>query len=249
MNSLLPSPSVKTQHAPDGRFCKRVACWFNFQFSAPTVSMPRRYIVKYQDIRSQLKTGDVLLFSGKSGISEGIKFFTLSKWSHVGMIYKFESDDDPKGSIFCWESTTLSNLADADTGKLTQGVQRVELSERLERCFASGYEISVRPLSKPLSSDMIKTLNAFRHEVSGRPYEKSKLDLLRAAYDGPFGGNKEDLSSLFCSELVAEAYQRMKLLAEDKPSNEYTPKDFSAERKLRLESPYSLGNEITIEAL
>ena len=57
--------------------------------------------MKYQDIRSQLKTGDILLFSGKGGISEGIKFFTLSKWSHVGMVYKFESELDPKGSVFC----------------------------------------------------------------------------------------------------------------------------------------------------
>jgi hypothetical protein len=205
--------------------------------------------VKYRDLRSELKTGDILLFSGKGGISEGIKFFTLSKWSHVGMVYKFESDLDPKGSIFCWESTTLNDVADADTGKLTQGVQRVELSERLERCFAKGYEISVRRLSQPLTNDMIKELNEFRHEVSGRPYEKSKLDLIKAAWDGLLVGSKEDLSSLFCSELVAEAYQRMKLLTEEKPSDEYTPKDFSSEKRLRLELGYSFGNEIAIEAL
>jgi hypothetical protein len=41
------------------------------------------------------------------------------------------------------------------------------------------------------------------------------------------GINKEDLSSLFCSELVAEAYQKMGLLTEQLPSNEYIPKDFS----------------------
>jgi len=205
--------------------------------------------MKYQDLRSQLKTGDVLLFSGKSGISEGIKFFTLSKWSHVGIVYKFESDLDPKGSIFSWESTTLCDVADADTGKLTQGVQRVELSERLERCFATGYEISVRQLSEPLSNEMVRKLNDFRHEVSGRPYEKNRIDLIKAAWDGPFGKNKEDLSSLFCSELVAEAFQRMGLLGQTKPSDEYSPKDFSAEKRLQLELGYSLGNEISIQAL
>ncbi|OGR24926.1 MAG: hypothetical protein A2277_16825 [Desulfobacterales bacterium RIFOXYA12_FULL_46_15] len=205
--------------------------------------------MKYENIRSQLKTGDILLFSGKGRISEGIKFFTLSKWSHVGMIYRFDDSRDPKGSIFCWESTTLSNLEDADTGKLTQGVQRVELSERLERCFASGYEISVRSLSKNLTDDMIRTLNDFRHVVSGRPYEKDKIELLKAAYDGIFGANREDLSSLFCSELVAEAYQRMGLLPENTPSNEYTPKDFSSEKGLSLSQGYTLLNEIAISAL
>lgn len=164
--------------------------------------------MKYSEIRNQLKTGDILLFSGKGGISEGIKFFTLSKWSHVGMVYKIDDPLDAKGSVFCWESTTLGEINDADTGKLTKGVQRVELSERLERCFAKGYEISVRQLSKTLTDDMIRALNNFRHEVSGRPYEKDKIELIKSAYDGIFGENKEDLSSLFCSELVAEAYQK-----------------------------------------
>lgn len=205
--------------------------------------------MKYDALRSQLKTGDVLLFSGKSKISEGIKFFTLSKWSHVGMVYRFESELDPKGSIFCWESTSIGNVADADTGKLTKGVQRVELSERLERCFAEGYEISVRPLSKPLTDDMVRALNAFRHEVSGRPYEKNKLELIKSAWDSILGANKEDLSSLFCSEMVAEAFQRMGLLTEDMFSNEYTPKDFSSEKRLILKLGYGLGNEIAIEAL
>ena len=35
----------------------------------------------------------------------------------------------------------------------------------------------------------------------------------------PFGKNKEDLSSVFYSELVAEAYQTLGLLDEKKPSN------------------------------
>ena len=205
--------------------------------------------MKYQELRSDLKTGDILLFSGKGGISDGIKFFTLSKYSHVGMVYRFDDPRDPKGSVFCWESTTLSDVHDADSGKLTKGVQRVELSERLERCFSLGYEISVRQLSRSLSDKMLTALNNFRHEVSGRPYETSRIELLKAAYDGLFGDNKEDLSSLFCSELVAEAYQSMGLLSEAMPSNEYIPKDFSQERQLRLQMDYRLQNEIDIHAL
>jgi hypothetical protein len=205
--------------------------------------------MKYQALRNQLKTGDILLFSGKSGISEGIKFFTLSKWSHVGLVYRFQDPLDSFGSIFCWESTTLSDIADAETGKLTKGVQRVELSERLERCFAKKYEVSVRRLNQPLTDQMIIALNQFRVEVSGRPYEQNKIELIKSTYDGIFGQNKEDLSSLFCSELVAEAYQKMGLLTNDIPSNEYTPKDFSHEKHLRLLNQFSLGNEEQIDAL
>ena len=115
---------------------------------------------KYEDIRENLKTGDIVLFSGKGGISHGIKLVTNSKWSHVGMVLRL-------------------------------------------------------PDSK-------------------------------AAYDGPLGHNEEDLSSLFCSELVAEAYQRIGLLTSAMPSNEYTPKDFAERRGLKLEKG-KLGEEISVE--
>jgi hypothetical protein len=41
----------------------------------------------------------------------------------------------------------------------------------------------------------------------------------------------------------------MGLLSEDKPSNEYTPKDFSNERTLRLQSDYYLSNEMNVVSL
>lgn len=202
----------------------------------------------YSTIRDKLKTGDVLLFSGKSRISEGIKFFTRSKWSHVGMVYVVK-DNGGGTSVFCWESTTLSDLKDAETGRRTKGVQRVELSERLERCFADDYQITVRQLTKPLSDTMLHALDAFRHEVSGRPYEKNLIQLLKSAYDGVLGDNKEDLSSLFCSELLAEAFERMGLLPEAVASNEYTPKDFSEEKSMQLLLDYGFEKEFPIEAL
>ena len=73
-----------------------------------------------------------------------------------------------------------------------------------------------------------------RRELAGRKYEADKLQLIKAAWDHAFGHNTEDLSSLFCSELVAEAYQRLGLLDENKPSNEYVRGDFSEKRVLSL---------------
>lgn len=50
-------------------------------------------------------------------------------------------------------------------------------------------------------------------------------------------------------KLVAEAYQKMGLLNEEIPSNEYIPKDFSNEKHLNLELGYQLQNEIAILSL
>lgn len=81
---------------------------------------------------------------------------------------------------------------------------------------------------------MYEELLKFRKEVQGRPYEKSKTELILSAIDFQedylsfLRNTKEDLSSLFCSELVAAAYMRMGLLGDKRLSNEYTPDDFSS---------------------
>ncbi len=195
---------------------------------------------KYSEIRDELKTGDIVLFSGKGGISAGIKWGTLSRWSHVGMILSLDEYD----FVTIWESTTLSNISDLDYQKPRKGVQLVPLSSRVNKYKG---DIAIRQLGDvEFNSDNVKDLMQLRREVTGREYEKDTLELIKAAYDGPFGHNEEDLSSLFCSELVAEAYQRLGLLDEEKPSNEYTPADFSDKRGLELLEG-NLGPEIMVK--
>ncbi|MFH1214863.1 MAG: hypothetical protein V1706_00005 [Pseudomonadota bacterium] len=194
-----------------------------------------------KELRSKLNTGDVILFSGKGGISAGIKWATLSRWSHVGMIVVLPEYD----FVTVWESTTLSSLVDLDTKVPHKGVQLVPLSSRMESYDG---EVAVRQLNGvAFDNNDIINLMKLRRELAGKEYEKNTIELIKAAYDGPLGRNSEDLSSLFCSELVAEAYQRLGLLNEDKPSNEYTPSDFSEKKQLKLLEG-SLGKEVFLKA-
>ena len=194
----------------------------------------------YEKVRPDLKTGDLILFSGKGGISAGIKWATLSRWSHVGMILVLSEYD----FVTVWESTTLSSVIDLDSKTPKKGVQLVPLSARVASYDG---EIAVRRLlGHKIGEDDIKKLMRFRKKVTGTPYEQDKIELIKAAYDGPLGRNSEDLSSLFCSELVAESYQCLGLLSEDKPSNEYTPADFSEDANLILLKG-RLGKEIYIK--
>ena len=162
----------------------------------------------YEQMRGELRTGDIVLFSGKSGVSNIIKLATFSAWSHVGMVLRLPQSR----AAFLWESTTLSDLKDVIDGVAKRGVQLVLLSERLRRYTGN---VRIRRLQGfDVSEDAYYDLMEFRESVRGRDYEQSRVELIKAAYDGPFGANLEDLSSLFCSELVAEAYQRMGLLNE-----------------------------------
>jgi hypothetical protein len=194
----------------------------------------------YTKLRDSLKTGDIVLFSGKGGISAGIKWATVSRWSHVGMILTLPEYD----FVTIWESTTLSNVEDLDTKTPVKGVQLVPLSARIQ---SYGGDIAVRQLSGvELAQEDARELMQLRRDIAGRPYEEDKIELIKAAYDGPLGRNAEDLSSLFCSELVAEAYQRLGLLDETKHSNEYTPADFSEDEDLDLLRG-GLGAEIILK--
>lgn len=181
--------------------------------------------MSYLACRDRIETGDIILYSGKGPISTGIKAATFSHWSHVGMAVRVPRPD----LVLVYQSTTLSKAMDLTSGEAVQGVQINLLSESIR--IYNG-DIGVRHLDVLRTPAMIQALTLFREEMKGKPYEENKLELIKSAWDGPFGHNEEDLSSLFCSELVAEAYQRMGLLSEEKPSNEYTPKDFAGDLPL-----------------
>lgn len=198
----------------------------------------------YTTVRDKLETGDLILFSGKGGTSTGIKWLTNSKWSHVAMVVRLDDWD----TLLLWEATTLMDLKDVLTGKCRQGVQLVTLSDRIASYDG---EVSVRFLDVKRTPKMKRALVELRQELRGRKYETRKIELLRAAYDGPLGENSSDLSSLFCSELIAESYQRMGLLPSGSkalPSNEYTPRDFSDKgTRMELLLGATLSPELQIE--
>jgi hypothetical protein len=181
---------------------------------------------KLGECGAPLQTGDILLFSGKSGSSESIKWATFNPWSHVAMVLVL-----PQYGFPClWEATTDTNLACLDSGQFRSGVQLVPLAARVQH-----YEGDValrRLLDVQLAEARLQPLHALRRMLAGRAYEQDKLELMAAAYDGPFGEQGEDLRELFCSELTAAAYRALGLLRAGtggKPCNEYVPADFSEE--------------------
>jgi len=178
--------------------------------------------MKYEQYRPLARTGDIALFDGKGAVSCLIKWFSRGDWSHVGLILRLDEWD----CVLLWESTTLSDVADVESGKPRKGVQLVPLRNRI-----AGYDgrLAIRRIQKELPSDKKAELARFRTMVRGRPYEESLIELAKAAWDGPFGKNTPDLSSLFCSEGVAAALQFIGLIGESIPSNEYTPDDFGTD--------------------
>ena len=144
---------------------------------------------------------------------------------------------------------------DVESGKVVRGVELLPLRHQI---YSGWYErVAIRRLTgvdDEQRKQMYKDLLKFRTEVQGRPYEKSDLELARSALDFQedylsfLRNTHEDLSSLFCSELVAEAYKHMGILNTEKLSNEFTPDDFSSARDSKLTLNFGkLEPEVYIE--
>jgi hypothetical protein len=132
---------------------------------------------------------------------------------------------------------------DVRYGTVFQGVQLVRVSD-LFRTFDGS--IAVRKLQPALSDAQILRFSAFVDEVYGRPFCGSK----KVSVGAWRRRNKpSDSQSYFCSELVAETYQRVGLIPRPPsgPSaNNFIPADFSTTfpgSLLPLEAGISLAEE------
>lgn len=179
--------------------------------------------MRYTELRSRLKTGDIVLFSGRGFVSWLIRLITWSEWSHVGMVIRGHLLG--QDMVLCWESTTRSSVADANTGKRRDGVQLIPLRSRV--CTYKG-RIGVRQLKTRLTIGGERKLVWFYQRVKNRPYEGRWWEPLKAAL--PARNKRKQLDQLFCSEMVAEALMVVGRLPDGDaylPSNEYTPADFA----------------------
>lgn len=98
-----------------------------------------------------------------------------------------------------------------------------------------------RPLEHERSEEMLHTLEEFIQEVRGKKFKLSASKLL--------GKHRESASEegYFCSELLATAFKRCGLLAQDMAASRYWPGHFSTEKKIELVGEARLGEELLID--
>jgi hypothetical protein len=201
---------------------------------------PAGFTPEYAELRPRLALGDVVLYGGDTPQCRRLKAMMRSRWSHVAMVVRLEGDEGP----LLWEATGASGMADLVSESEDGGVHLVRLEDWANKY---GGDIAVRQLTVERLAGFFAAFRAFFEQVHGRPYEQTRTQTIRACFKSFFLRNRrEDLSSLFCSELVAATYQRLGLLPMEPPSNTYTPRDFGAEGKLPLREGAALGEEVMI---
>lgn len=200
------------------------------------------------------RTGDLVLWSSRGSEATLVKIATGSYYSHIGIVLVMRPPLHPDESgvyLYHSPSDALTGLVDrfSNPPRSKAGPQLNDLRTALYVC-RHAKSIEVRRLrcgadkaSHPWATGVLDTRTsttvAFARAEHTKMYEQSVWELWRSAYDGPGGMNTEDLSSYFCSELVAELLKRARVLDTDLPSNEFTPGDFSS-RDVR-EAPLARG--------
>jgi len=186
-------------------------------------------------IEHSTATGDILLFAGRGALSIAIGAATRSPWSHVGMaIWGRDFPElslDPE-TLYLLESTGYNfgrnRKPDALTGAMREDVRLTPLWDRFVGYSARVMHVMHLDLERVPVEWRRERLLPFMRYVAGADYERGRLQLAEAAFKW-LGPTRRDVSSLFCSELVAEAYMFMLLLefTRTRPSNRYAPDDFA----------------------
>ncbi|CAE7839932.1 unnamed protein product [Symbiodinium sp. CCMP2592] len=215
---------------------------------------------------SELQTGDVLLSKEPILSSPGACFMrSCLCWQahHIGLVVN--PADFPAESHLRRRHPEMEQGSMYVFHALVTGMKVWDLERYIRRihnaCVLPG-EAWVRQLraSTETPSDfrpqLIAELDAAFEELHSRPYEKNQLSTLHAFCDCAevcgLCQAKQDTSSIFCSELVAEVLQRGKVLSTDRPSSEFTPMDFlrsdgRSVEQAKLQSCLELGRLRRIE--
>lgn len=204
---------------------KRTALTFSWHAAVnDPVVMPSQ---PYAQLREQLKTGDLVLFSGRSWAARLVRGFTGSRWSHVGLVVRLP--EHPQTPLL-WEATRASKIQDIVQGCAFDGVQLVSLDDRV-----AGYQglVAVRRLQGVVTDAQARhRLDELMLAWQAKPYRNFVRQHLSFWVRGEQGLAFQ--KGGFCSELVAEVYRQWRLLPADMPARNYVPRDFASEAGVAL---------------
>ncbi|MGB3238106.1 MAG: hypothetical protein WBB29_07410 [Geitlerinemataceae cyanobacterium] len=180
---------------------------------------------QYERYRPQIKSGDVIAFSGNEGFSKLIKWASGSMFSHVGIVLNTNLSGELGGSVLIVESTVETRVRDATNSEVIKGVQLHWLSKRILMYDGAVWWV---PLKKPLPPEGLEKMQSWLRQTNNQRVPYDYVQVMGAGLDmferlGIM--NQVSLSTLFCSELVTKALQVSGAIDLALNPSEQTPND------------------------
>jgi hypothetical protein len=186
----------------------------------PVDNLPDLQTVPYAEVRSNIRSGDILLCAGNVLFSKMIQHATKSIWSHVAFIVRFEALD----RVMVLESVE------------TIGVRTVPLSSYVNDYNGSGggYPGSIL-IARHKNFNPSEVLSLSKHAVNlfGYPYDTQEIMRIAARIMMPdFAPAQKapDYShdrSFICSEYAYECFRSVGIEVDYNPRGFVAPADFA----------------------
>jgi hypothetical protein len=201
----------------------------------------------YEDIRSQLRPFDLVLFRGSSVFSKSIslsqkfgnKFANSGEFTHTGVVVTseiLERDNILPGKLYILEST-VGGVKDVN-GNTIFGVQIRDLDAVIDAydkssktAIACG-KLMRNPMDTMPIGEVKQRFVDFYNEVDGKKYDANPFSLLSAIIPcmrkhrdtiEEFVGTRD---WYFCSEIVALLYKKFAIYPNSVNEKDVTPRDF-----------------------
>jgi len=221
--------------------------------------------MKYIDICiNEMKTGDLILFSGThSLISSAVKWWTNSKYSHIGMVlvnpkigvYDINKEMKQLKGVYLIESA-YENIPDATDNTYKYGVQVVPLKEIIKNYEGNIYWRKLNILNSQYTEETLSnTFTNIYSFIKNKKYDLDFIDLFcsrlnitnpNPAYNSAtlnwFSHDTQKNDKFVCSALVAYIYTHFEFLPNITEWTECIPKYFSDENP-----NLSLKNNVFLE--
>nr|WP_269813261.1 hypothetical protein [Ornithinimicrobium sediminis] len=180
------------------------------------------------------------MFRGRSAADHAIRAVTNAPVNHVGMAVVV--DDLPP---LMWHAELGRGLVDVWTGTRHRGAQLHDLraavlqwSHRYEqRTWLRQLDAQV---TRPMEDELLRSVA----RLSGTPFPATTA--LAARWLRGRVRRPAPVETTYCAEVVADAYQAMGLLGQDRPTNYYDPGTFWSGDGLELLEGARLGAEIQV---
>ena len=171
---------------------------------------------------SNLGTGDLLFVSYKNSLGAFMKAWSMSKWTHIAMVYKA-----PDNELYVMETANYPDI---------KGVLFLPIAEWYR--YNKNCEIAVKKLHKPKYFDDTKIINSFEKLVD------KKLDTFGTSWLRLLTKKKyatlEDKQNITCYELVIHILQEIDVVKKEQSPSSYFPKNI-VDNSLPLHKHFSFS--------
>lgn len=171
----------------------------------------------------KMKSGDVILFAGRGYINTPMTWITKSKWTHVGLVVKYNN------ILYILEA--VKNVVEFVDVILTNSKMKkngIILSPLIEKLKQYKYDIRILILNKILSKKQnIKIIKFYKENLENSKWDNYIIFNILNVNDRK---NKK-LKRIFCSELIAKIYKIIGILPEVIKSTRVFPGDFDIYQK------------------